>query len=412
MFLKILLIPLIVISTKAYSQKPCKKIFTSAEEVIIEELRKWGESSLKRNINKDELLLLEIFYTSTESSHLKRQFLQNREEFSDKEVEILSQREVKSRTVNVQVPKNTQEEGALKEQGFNAAYRRGMNEVNEWIAIREQLIKSQARPYQTHVDYFANKMWETVEHIEAGVTNSSQKRKIERLKRRGRMLIENKKVTYYNFLRFSLLLTSVLERSPMNQWTPGIRYANVHKWIRRITPYFPFYIGMPTTTGEMGIIAINKSVTHGVSPLGLKREDLGSRLFFLHDLSHFPDLGLRLKYHSEPSAKLFYSKLIEHTKDFPLEKRKNIELAYFVLTHEGNYQLDLLNPGETLPQIRHIITSVVTLKNSEMKGLIDLSHDPNKKVQAVIEDFLEVYQLIQRELETEAGRETATSLQI
>ena len=200
MFLKILLISLILISTQAYSSPVCEGGFEDSvlpdttiptpREVGISRqnimrsyryetaktrrgIQKWGESTLGRTLTADELHVLEALYRENPSSEVKAKVLRRRVRdydqlnFSEKEIEILSQREIKpefTETVKINIPKNNQEEKALKAQGFNAAYRRGMDEVNEWIAVRKQLVRLKADPYLTHVDYFAKKMREQISY--------------------------------------------------------------------------------------------------------------------------------------------------------------------------------------------------------------------------------------------------------
>lgn len=427
MFLKILLFSLILISTQVYSSQICEGGFLEdtllperttpiPNEVIISPqiirkssryrtakirrgVREWGESTLGRTLSENELYLLEAFYRENPSSEIKTKILRRRTRdddrfnFSEREIKILSQREIRPEfieTVKIKIPEKTQEEKELKAQGFNAAYRRGIDEVNEWIAVRQQLVRAKADPYLTHVDYFAERMKEQIAHIEEGVITSSQLRNLNRLKKYVEELIDQNQVTYYRWLKFSLSLSKVLSVDNLDYDRESLFEIN-HKIVKS----FPNGMAIPTIIGEMGIIAINKGGTQGIYPLGLKKTE-DSLKFFWHDVLHFePDR----------SSGFIYTKLIEYTKGLPLEKRKNMELAYFVLTHEGDRPIKISNPEDVLSNTQHQINMVVRLDNEEMRGLIDLSHDRDKKVQTVIDDFLGVYHLIQREIEAEAERE-------
>ena len=403
-----------IVSSQAYSALSCEDSFSSEsniltgkspnvttvrlftpEQIIREKVQEWGERTLGRNLDKIELDLLVVFYERKPSSAVKTQVLHKRSRnfrelnFSKKEIEILSQREIKpdfTEAIKINIPERTQEEKKLKAQGFNAAYRRGIDEVNEWIAVREQLVKLKADPYLTHVDYFAEKMREHIGYIEEGVTTTSQIRNLDRLKKYAKILIEKKQVSYYRWLKFSLSLSRILDEKTSFIWYQD-GYFDINE---KIVKSFPDYIAIPTTIGEMGIIAMNKGSAHGVHPLGLIREK-NSLYFFSHDVSH---------YTPDRSSGLIYNKLIEHTKGLPLEKRKNIELAYFILIHEGDLQVKILDPKNVVLNIQNQVELVVRPDNEEMRGLIDLSHNLDKKVQTLINDFLEVYLPVQKEAET------------
>ena len=433
MFLKIFLISLpIFISTQAYSSTVCEggfledsllpeRIIPVPNEIVIRNqtlresfryreakikngVREWGENTLGRTLNEHELHLLEVFHRENPSSETKEKILRRRMRdydqynFSEREINILSLREIRpefAKTVKIKVPERTQEEKELKAQGFNLAYRRGIDEVNEWIAVRQQLVRAKADPHLTHVDYFAKKMREQISYIEERVITPSEVRNLNRLKQYAEELINKKQVTYYRWLKFSLSLSKILSIDNLDYYLESLFYIN-HKIVKS----FPHDMAIPTITGEMGIIAINKGSVQGIYPLGLKNTE-DSLDFFWHDVLHFePDR----------SSGLIYTKLTEHTKGLPLEKRKNIELAYFVLTHEGDYPIKISDPNDVLSKIQYQINMVVRLDNEEIRGLIDLRHDRDKKIQTVIADFLGLYHLIQREIEAER-RERETEIE-
>ena len=227
--------------------------------------------------------------------------------------------------------------------------------------------------------------------IEERVITPSQVRNLNRLKKYAEELIDKKQVTYYRWLKFNLSLSKISSVDNLDYYKEGLFNIN-HKIVKS----FPNDIAIPTITGEMGIIAINKGSAQGVYPLGLKKTE-DSLDFFWHDTLHFePDR----------SSASIYTRLMKHTKRLPLEKRKNIELAYFVLTHEGDFPLKMSKPEDVLSNIHEQMELVVIPDNTEMRGLIDLSHGRDKKIQTLIDDFLEVYQLIQREMEAEIDAES------
>ena len=188
-----------------------------------------------------------------------------------------------------------------------------------------------------------------------------------------------------------MALSTIFEKNSSDDYNSITEYQYSYYLINsEITKDFPNNITLPTTIGEMGIIAVNKGGAYNVYPLGLKRSE-DSLYFFSHDLVH---------YFTEQSSRLLYDKLIERTKGLPLEKRKNIELAYFILTHEAGSIEILSSKDNVVPEIKEEIRKFVRTDNEEIRGLINLTHNSDKKVQAVIDDFLEVYLPIQREIET------------
>ena len=400
LFLAKLFLPLGAWGTTAVPARAAShaiKHFVS-EKSLRRRVQKWGEGTLNRNLNKDEReLLVEFYKHNLTSPDIKREILRDitSVNFSKKEIEILSKREIRlggKSAVKLKIPKKTQEAKELKAQGLNSAYHRGIDEINEWIAVREQLVRLKADPYETHVDYFADKMREHIEYIEQGIKSPSQKRELTHLKKYAKELLEKKKVTYYRWLNFHISLSKILQKN-------GGFFRNFRE-TREIIDFeiegFPHVIAMPTKTGEMGIMAMNKGKAHGVHPLGLKNSGKDSHYFFEHDISHFSGEG-RINRDELEELNLFYSKLMQQTKSLPLEKRKNVELAFFVLTHESEYGIEILNFKDVLSNIDEEIAEVVVTGNTEMNGLIDLTHDSYNKIRNLKDDFLEVSSQIQRE---------------
>ena len=147
---------------------------------------------------------------------------------------------------------------------------------------------------------------------------------IKRLEKQAKARIKQKGVTYDWWVRFNYELVSVIDSSSFAQYD-----------ISAVVSSFPISILMPTIIGEMGIMAINRMGLHGVDPVGVvnhyKRVDamgeVSPQIFFAHDIGHAVSMIMKRARASYNGR--FYKELMERVKNLPVEKRKNMEFAYF-----------------------------------------------------------------------------------
>lgn len=244
------------------------------------------------------------------------------------------------------LPEKSREEEALQSQGYNSFWTRGLNEANEWLALKEQFTKLRVDPQVTHIDYFADKIPMHIEYIKKGILSQSQKNErlkaLELLEKEAEKAVQEQKVTYNWWIHFNYSLSKVLSPSyheilnskPLMNEEPSVV-------INDLIHLFPEKILIPTTKGGLGIIAFNRVHPLNIHPIGLVKTEkkthnrmISPQGFFLHDIGHANRNSHST--HSHTAYKKFHQFLIERIQDLPVEKRKNIELMYFVLTHELN----------------------------------------------------------------------------
>ena len=234
----------------------------------------------------------------------------------------------------------TREEAKLKEKGFGPAWTRGLDKLNEWMAVRRQLQDLRANPRTTHIPYFADQIPAHLGFAKEGLGSSiSQQKSIDlsNLVRTAKKAILEEKVTYEWWLNFNYQISSLLSAH-----LHIIFLATSEPSIANFISRFPLEMAVPTIYGELGIITLNRAQSEGIYPLGLISQskevhgelhspeefmghDIGHSVFvvsLLNDLQY--SIGHRLK----------HKKMLEFMGHLPTEKRKRAELVYFAHTHE------------------------------------------------------------------------------
>ena len=294
----------------------------------------------------------------------------------------------------------TQQTQKLREKGFSAAYARGMDEVNEWIALKKSLTKSPAHPYKTHIDYFARQVHRHIEHVAKGIRpeNTRALKELERLREHAQEVIEQENVTYYWWLNFNYNLSRIFKKKE--------RRYEIERFVNR----FPVDILIPTVLGEIGVSALRKAIFQGVHPIGLvnkkKKADgvtFSPQGFFEHDLAHILSIIELNRYPFNMVNRRFYRVMVEILDDLPLEDRRKVELAYFFLTHENTraFQFANADPQKVKEWIQDELNKQIK-RGFNFQGLIKLSRDPSEKdhqIQEIVNAFVDVFTQI-REITT------------
>ena len=284
------------------------------------------------------------------------------------------------------------EEQALKDNGFNSFYTRGLDEVYKNISLANQLRKLEVNPYTTHIESLAEAALSHIEFMSRGIDINTkegleQKKALDILKRRAKRAIKNETVTYKWWLRFNYALSAIFSKG---------NKLNRHQleYIDKFIPHFPASILVPTTIGEMGIIALNKAASEGVLMIGLinKEKRVHNRSFkpiefFVHDLEHSAVL-MGLNYmDANVTHKQFYDKLVAEIENLPTKKRKDVELIHFTLMREF-----ALHPTVDHPERGSIANMVEALFRMDMKDF-SLSANFGETI-GMIDNYLEVYNKI------------------
>ena len=302
------------------------------------------------------------------------------------------------------LPKKDKAEETLEARGYSSFWFRGLNEVNEWLAIKEQFIKLRVNPRITHIDYFADKIPDHIEHIRRGITFQSQfqsgrLKALEHLKKKAEKAINEKSVTYKWWIEFNYALSIVLSPIYYKILDPE---AFSHEKMNTLINLFPENILIPTTKGELGIITVNKVYSQGIYPVGLVKVDrkihnstLSPQGFFLHDIGHVRRHNNVL--HSSEAHRRFHNFLMKRIQHLPAERRKSIELIYFILTHELNNNF-IHNP---LYILQTNLDSIADTYYKDFRNFINIPDHYRKQIIRQVEEdmnnFMEIFFQIKKE---------------
>ena len=246
----------------------------------------------------------------------------------------------------IKLPPPTREEAELKEKGFGPAWTRGLDKLNEWVAVRRQLQELKANPRTTHIPYFADQISAHLDFAKEGLGASISQQKeigLANLVRTAKKAILEEKVTYEWWLQFNYQISALLSGEKESNRLLRRKDGLIMYHITRTLDQFPLQMAVPTIYGEIGIITFNRAQSEGIYPLGLisqpKEVDfiVSSPLkFIMHDMGHMERSTSEVIQQYSTGHKLKHKKMLELIENRPTEKRKQAELVYFALTHESD----------------------------------------------------------------------------
>ena len=295
-------------------------------------------------------------------------------------------------------PKTTQIEQQIKRAGYNPIYFKKMNQLQEWKAVKKQLVKLKANPYITHIDYFANLIPQHIEYIKKGVTTPKQQTLIELLEQQAEKAIAEQQVTYNWWIKFNFALSYIFKKKVNIPNIADISSPMMDLLISR----FPFEVAFPTLGSSVGIMTFNRALFEGVHPLSLSHTaiQMGGKhimpdILFRHDITHSLVFITRMKdvYYSTVNKK-FHKGWIEQMSSLPYNKtRKNIELAYFISTHEKYF----LSEGYFAPEnLKNLLLNHFKNRaksNFKFKKVMVFSNDPEtqqQQIEQIVSDFIRI----------------------
>ncbi len=374
-------------------------------------IQEWVELSLGRTLNEVELQALEEAYNYTvkwdimvDIQYFTKQKILKAAGFSERDLDQLGQKTPfrGNEKVSLQIPQRTSTEAHLKAKGYNPAYTRGMDAIEELVAVGKQLREKSVNPYTTHIPYFAKKLREYITYMETGINNSIQREQFELLKKYTEIIIKEEGVTYEQWIAISLRLPDILSNEKPDIIDPSI--------VQELLKLFPETIVLPTTIGEIGIIPLNTIRSERIEPIGLvtsKRVVDGKEEvplgFAFHDILHI--------WASDGVEARFYSEIAKRRDSLSVEKGQNVELAYHILTHETSTGVIISyltpetfrrttfldNPKKIEDNIKTELRPLISevSKGNDHKGLIDLSGGIDQAIQTIVNDFKQIFDEIQ-----------------
>ena len=381
------------------------------ERSFRESFQEWGEDSIGRRLSEKEIQALEEVYNYRERMDVKarniewdmmvatRFFLKQKilkeAGFSEKEREQLGWKKIiqAEKTIELKVPERTTEETTLRRQRFNSAYSRRVDEMKEWMAVGKQLREQKANAY-TYVPDFGKKLREDMAYMETGIKTPWQKEQFEILKTYIELIIREKAVTYEQLLAVSLRFSDILS----NEERPYL--ANPYA-VQALVRVFPEEIAVPTILGELGFISLNKGEGPKISPIALVISDRiidGKRrnpiATAYHDIDHILN--------KNGTEEDFHNELMKRKESLPFEQRRNIELAYHILTskpilyEEGTFIDDQERIADVIENGLDALIEEALKDKRGFRGVISLSgySDPYKQV--IVDDFKRIFNEIQK----------------
>ena len=300
---------------------------------------------------------------------------------------------------NLQLPPHTNEEAQLANLGYGEELTKGMDDIREWILIREQFQKLRANPYTTHIEYFANQIKTHLEYTRKVIhlsQNQKHRRPREMLEQRERLdhleetaqtaLLEER-VTYLWWIEFNYKLAQIIDYPDHAKLGELPKAVFGEKWDILIQR-FPLEMFLPVIDGDLGLMALNRSQFRGVYPLGLV--DMRAQRFMLHDFLHANHYFISRKL-DLPGHNLFHKKLLEVIEKLPPEERQIAEVIYFEITHESFK--DVFSPFENLERVRKIITRSLDYPVKNGNYVNTLTHHPigSERRQKTIGDYVEIF---------------------
>ncbi len=310
------------------------------------------------------------------------------------------------------LPPLKQEEEKLKT--YPSYLKKGLDLAPILIALKEQFIKKEVNPYVTHIDYFAEKIPEHIAYIKQGIISNKDKVSsrlmiLRGLEEQAREAVEKHQVTYEWWVKFNLALSKVVSSNyeeiyskrlveignPRLKRVVEINDPNLNKLIS----LFPAEIITPTLPGSVGFMLFNRTLPLGIHIVGLvnkpekvHKNELDPWMFFKHDITHAQNV--KNIYYSSPAEIQFHNALMEKIKDLPKQKRKNVEIIYFLFTHEmpfrfGDQSLKNIKDIKPLnyPQSSEVIDPFDKLNKGQKE----------KRVEQAFSDFIEVVSEIKNE---------------
>ena len=269
---------------------------------------------------------------------------------------------------DLNLPTPTNKEAELTKQGYGLDYTKGLDDLNEWAAVRRQLQELKANPYTTHVEYFANQIQDHIKHIEIAISSSANTMRLIYLKKlaeEARQAITDKKVTYKWWLEFNNELSYIVS----NSFMMDPFYPSIKSYIESMIDKFPLKMMMPTTKGELGYMILSRASNEGIYPLGLINKTIEGRQpidFIKHDMEHARTQmmeGLKNRrvgveatgdILSSIGQHLLHKRILESLESLPFEKRKQAEWDYYRMIHEEDGYYDLFPQAN-----RHLFRQII-----------------------------------------------------
>ena len=252
------------------------------------------------------------------------------------------------------------EVAALKPKSSRPVFTDGLDEVNRMVELAQRLRASKADPFTTHIPEFADSIPDRIKFIREGVPegNTEALQILDELEKEALDKIKEKGVTYQWWLKWHSKLTRLPDESLATIDRDSFGIIDIKFNEESFVKTFPNNMFIPTTS-DLGIMALNRSFSNDVFPLGVMNKntyvdgrEFRPEGFFTHDIEHAHDF---LRHKHNRSKDNVYQKV--QRMELSLEEREMVETVYFLGMHEL-YQLSHISPS-----IEKLSTSNISLQN-------------------------------------------------
>ena len=286
-------------------------------------------------------------------------------------------------------------EAQMLEKGMKKEISQGLDEAYKMNHLANHLRKSNVNPHKTHIEDFSDQIPEHIRFIREGI--KGYKEADEKVKLLDKLSLEASKkqkekgVTYAWWLQWNHQLTRLLHPNSRSSITDDIN--------NELIEAFPDFVILPTFE-DLGIMAINKSVSENVFPLGIVNKNtyadgdqLSPAVFFKHDENHARSTIKTYTYKkgSLPYGERYFianKEFYEKIQDLPKAQQTQAEIAYFLTTHESstfydNASRDLnLNSVLRDKSLRNLLPENIRHSEEEIRSYL-------KEAQSVYRNLLE-----------------------
>ncbi len=295
-----------------------------------------------------------------------------------------------------------------KPSGYGPAWTKGWYEAYELLEVGQNLREKNINPHKTHIEYFARDIDKHINHIREGILSLVDKavksallNHLEIIESSAKKALREKAVTYRYWLDFNRQLSRV-----NTVQEGGVMSFGDHLSGRGTEQAFPTLIVLPVIVenGMLGIMTINRMFPYRIYPIGLSKgpKEVGDQRmnparFYDHDLLHTE--GGLLSYNNKDRI-LFHSRFLKFVENLSPKKRKNVELAYFILIHEINQDfLDFPVREQSDQSLKKLLISILNRqykKRSSLHPFIN-RQAPEAHIERIADDFMEMFNQIKNQ---------------
>ena len=231
-------------------------------------------------------------------------------------------------------------EAQMLKKGIKKEMSKGLDEAYKMNYFADYLRKSNINPYTTHIEDFSNQISEHIRSVRKEIKEykgeaSERVKALDKLALEASKKKQEKGVTYAWWLQWNTKLTSLLNERGLNASIVDNSFNN------NLIAAFPDFVLLQTFE-DLGVMAINKSVSENVFPLGIVNKPVvadGLQFrpfeFFGHDENHAYAI---IRTHNKNESRFPYKaskEFYEKIQNLPTDQQTQAEMAYFFITHEN-----------------------------------------------------------------------------